>query len=150
MFRLWRVSRHPTKTIITRFSSISYLPVHDFWLNFDWTFRPHKWNVFMLTKCVWGMGMLHMVFNTEAGNYYSKPAFIMSLIKQEKLAFIGYFIHSVFMYLCVLTNKITGIRRFPISGISPGSQNNQTSEHIFTFMTQWGYGCIYRHFDKRV
>ena len=43
------------------------------------------------------MGMLRIVFNIEAGNYYSKSTFtcIMTLIKQEKL---GYFIHSgVFM-----------------------------------------------------
>ena len=31
----------------------------------------------LLTFFVWGMGMLQVVFNTEAGNYYTKSTFIM-------------------------------------------------------------------------
>ena len=34
------------------------------------------------------MGMLQVLFNIEAGNYYIKSTFIMTLIKQEKLLFI--------------------------------------------------------------
>ena len=30
--------------------------------------------------CVWGMGMLRVVFNIEAGNYYSKSTFIVTLV----------------------------------------------------------------------
>ena len=30
--------------------------------------------------CVWGMGMLPVVFNIEAGNYYSKSTFIVTPI----------------------------------------------------------------------
>ena len=38
--------------------------------------------------------MLLVVFNIEAGNYYSKSTFIVTLIKQEKLCVhIGYCIH---------------------------------------------------------
>ena len=43
--------------------------------------------------------MLRVVFNIEAGNYYSKSTFIITLIKtRETCVHIGYFIHSgVFM-----------------------------------------------------
>ena len=55
----------------------------------------------LLTFLVWGMGMLRVIFNIEAGNYYRKSTFIVTLIKQEKLVHIGYFIHSrVFMCFC--------------------------------------------------
>ena len=44
------------------------------------------------------MGMLRVVFNIEAGNYYSKSTFIMTNKTRETCVYIGYFIHSgVFM-----------------------------------------------------
>ena len=57
---------------------------------------------FLLTFFVWGMEMLLVIFNVEAGNYYSKSTFIMTLIKQEKLVFI------IRDYLCVFTKLFTG------------------------------------------
>ena len=59
---------------------------------------------FLLTKCVWGMGMLQVIFNTEPGNYYSNSTFIMTLIKQEKL------ILYIQEYLGVFTKQIMGDR----------------------------------------
>ena len=38
--------------------------------------------------CVGNGDTIQVIFNTEAGNYYSKSTFIMTLIKQEKLVFI--------------------------------------------------------------
>ena len=50
------------------------------------------------TIFVWGMGMLRVVFNKQAGNYYSKSTFIMTNKTRETCVHIGYFIHSgVFM-----------------------------------------------------
>ena len=51
------------------------------------------------------MGMLQVVFNIEAENYYSKSAFIMTRIKQAKLVFT----QKNYEYL--------GIQRFQILGI---------------------------------
>ena len=60
------------------------------------------------------MGKLQVVFNIEAGNYYSKSTFIMTLIKQEKFVFILVILY-IREYLCVY--RKLGIRRFQISGI---------------------------------
>ena len=55
---------------------------------------------FWLTKYVWGMGMLRVIFNIELGNYYSKSTSIMTLIKQEKLVFRLVILYgSIFMFL---------------------------------------------------
>ena len=74
------------------------------------------------------MGMLQVVFNTEAGNYYSKSTFIMTLIKQEKFVFIlVIFIHSgVFMVLqnCLRVPgypKISNFR-YPVPEITENAQ----------------------------
>ena len=56
----------------------------------------------LLTFCVWGMAMLQVVFNIEAGNYYSKSTFIMTLIKEENL---GSFIYSG-VVMCFYPNKL--------------------------------------------
>ena len=40
--------------------------------------------------------MLRVVFNIEAGKYYNKSTFIMTLIKQEKLVFILVILYSTF------------------------------------------------------
>ena len=56
---------------------------------------------------VWAMGMLRVVFNIEAGNYYSKSTFIMTLIKQEKLVFILVILY-IQKYLCFFTKLFTG------------------------------------------
>ena len=61
------------------------------------------------TKCVCGIGMLRVVFNSS--NYSSKSAFIMTLIKQEKLVFIlviAYMYNR--KYLRFLTKLFTGTR----------------------------------------
>ena len=50
---------------------------------------------------MWGMGIIQ-VFNIEAGNYYSKSTFIMTLIKQEKRVFILVILYrfgSIYMYV---------------------------------------------------
>ena len=64
--------------------------------------------------------MLRVILNIEAGNYYSKSTFIMTLIK-ENLVFI-----LIILYIQEYFYKIVyghpGIQRFPISGI----RNNQT------------------------
>ena len=57
--------------------------------------------------CVGGMGMLRVVFNTEAGNYYSKSTFIMTQIKQENLVFIVVIL-CIRECLCVFTKMFTG------------------------------------------
>ena len=57
------------------------------------------------------MGMLHVIVKIEAGNYYSKPTFIMTLIKQEKLVFILVILY-IREYLCVFTKLFTGNRVF--------------------------------------
>ena len=62
---------------------------------------------FLLTKCVWGMGMLQVVFNIEVGNYYSKSTFIMTLNKtRETFVHIGYSLHQI----CIQRFLISGIR----------------------------------------
>ena len=58
--------------------------------------------------------MLRVVFKIEAGNYYSKSTFIMTLIKQEKQG----------------KNNFTGKRvskdfQFPISGSRNNSLNSE-------------------------
>ena len=68
--------------------------------------------------------MLRVVFNIEAGNYYSKPTFIMGQIKQEKLVFILVILY-IQEYLCVLTKlfmdtQVSEDFQFRVSG----SQNN--------------------------
>ena len=70
--------------------------------NFDETFKTSQMEVsdFLLTKCLWGMGMLRVVFNIEAGNYYSKSTFIMTC---ETCVHIGYFIHSG-VFICFVQN----------------------------------------------
>ena len=63
--------------------------------------------------------MLQVVFKIEAGNYYSKSTFIVTLIKQEKLVFILVILY-IQEYLCAFTKLFTGTRVFedhPISGI---------------------------------
>ena len=62
---------------------------------------------FWLTKRVWGMGMLRVVFTIEAGNDYSKSTFIMTLIKQEKLVFILASLY-IWAYLGVFTKMFMG------------------------------------------
>ena len=57
------------------------------------------------------MGMLQVIFNIEAGNYYSKSTFIMTLIKQEKLVFILVILY-IQEYLRVLTKKLR-VPRYP-------------------------------------
>ena len=47
------------------------------------------------------MGMLQVVFNIEAGKYYSKSTFIITPIKQEKLVFM---LVILWEYLFVLQN----------------------------------------------
>ena len=54
-----------------------------------------------------GMGMLRVVFNIEAGNYYSEPTFIMTIIKQEKLVFILFIVY-IREYLCGFYNIVCG------------------------------------------
>ena len=66
---------------------------------------------FLLTFFVWGMVMLRVIFNIEAGNYYSKSTFIIyhTVIKQEKLR-IGNFMHSgVFMRFYKIVYGYPGI-----------------------------------------
>ena len=61
------------------------------------------------------MGMLRVVFNIEAGNYYSKPTFIMSLIKQENLVFILvilYIQEYVFLQNCLRVSGYLKISNF--------------------------------------
>ena len=55
------------------------------------------------------MSMLRVVFNIEAGNYYSKSTF-MTPIKQEKLVFtlVILYVH-LGVFICVFTKLITGI-----------------------------------------
>ena len=74
----------------------SKLPVNDF-LQFQFVYVCGEW------------GMLRVVFNIEAGNYYSKSTFIMILIKQEKLVFILVisYIWSIYV-LCLFTKLFTG------------------------------------------
>ena len=58
------------------------------------------------------MGMLRVVFNIEAGNYYSKSTFIVTLvIKQEKFVFILVILY-IREYLCVFTKLFTGTQVF--------------------------------------
>ena len=63
-----------------------------------------------------GDATVQVIVNVEAGNYYSKSTFIVTLIKHKKLVF-------VLVILCiqeyVLQNCLRGlsIGRFPISGI---------------------------------
>ena len=52
--------------------------------------------------------MLRVVFNIEAGNYYSNT-FIVTLIKQENLVFILGILY-IREYLCVFTKLFTGTR----------------------------------------
>ena len=60
--------------------------------------------------------MLGIVFNTEAGNYYSKSTFIVTLIKQEKLVFILVILYIreyyVFMQNCLLLSRYPKISNF--------------------------------------
>ena len=65
----------------------------------------------LLTKCVWGMGMLRVVFNThvQVGNCYSKSTFNMTLIKQEKLMFMLVILYiREYLHVCVFTKLFTG------------------------------------------
>ena len=55
---------------------------------------PMEVSVFVNKTCVGNGDATIVVFNIEAGNYYSKSTFIMTLIKQEKLVFI-----SVILYI---------------------------------------------------
>ena len=67
------------------------------------------------------------LFNIEAGNYYSKSSFIVTLIKQEKLVFILVILYiREYVHVCVFTKLFTGSRvskdfQFWVSG----SRNNQ-------------------------
>ena len=63
------------------------------------------------------VGMLRVVFNREAGNYYSKSTFVMTVIKQEKLVFILVILY-IRKYLCVykIVYGYPGIKRFPLFG----------------------------------
>ena len=61
----------------------------------------------ILVVWVWGMGMLRVILNIEAGNYYSKSTFIVTVIKQEKLVFIWVIIWG---YYHVFTKLFTGTR----------------------------------------
>ena len=71
------------------------------------------------------MGMLWVVFNIEAGNYYSKSTLIISLIKQEKIVFILVVLY--WEYLCVFTKLFTGTRVSDDFQIQvTGSRNNRT------------------------
>ena len=56
--------------------------------------------------------MLPVVLNIEAGNYYSKSTFIVTLIKQEKLVFVLVILY-IREYLRVFTivYGYPGIRR---------------------------------------
>ena len=64
------------------------------------------------------MGKLRVVFNMEAGYYYSKSTFIVTLIIIETCVGISYFIHSG-VVMCLYKKKFgyPGIQRFPILGI---------------------------------
>ena len=79
----------------------SNYPLNDFpkiWLYISAT--SMEVSDFFKTFFVWGMGILRVVFNIEAGKLLHKSTFIMTLIKQEKncVHIISYFIHSgVFM-----------------------------------------------------
>ena len=44
----------------------------------------------------------------EAGHYYSKPTFIMTLIKQEKLVHIGYLYLGVLMCFYKIVHWVPG------------------------------------------
>ena len=73
------------------------------------------------------MGMLRVVLNIEAGNYYIKSTFIMTLIKQEKLRdHIGYFIHSgvCFLQNCLQVPGYPKISNFgyPLPEITENTQ----------------------------
>ena len=57
---------------------------------------------FLLTKCVWGMGMLRVVFNIEAGNYDSKSTFILTLIETRETCvriWLFYTFRSIYVFL---------------------------------------------------
>ena len=65
------------------------------------------------------MGMLQVIFNIEAGNYYSKSTFIMTLIKQEKLVFILVIVYMYIReYLCVFVygTRVSKDFQFRVSG----------------------------------
>ena len=70
--------------------------------------------------CVWGIGMqmLPVVFNTEAGNYYSKSTFTVTVIN-TKLVFVVVilYIREIFTCFYKIVNGYPGIQRYPISGI---------------------------------
>ena len=79
-----------------------YLSIaHSYWIS---TSVGHM-NYFCM--CVWGMGIIRIVFNIETGNYYSKSTFIVTLIKQEKLVSMLVILY-IQEYLCVLTKLFTG------------------------------------------
>ena len=78
--------------------------------------------------------MLGVIFNIEAGNYYSKSTFITILIKHEKLVFMLVILY-IREYLYVFTKLFTSNRvsedfQFQVSG----SWNNQKC----TALTQTG------------
>ena len=72
---------------------------------------------FLITKCVWGTGVAFNII--EAGNYYSTVHIYYDSSKtRETCVHIGYFIHSgVFMCFYKIVIWVSGIQRFPISGI---------------------------------
>ena len=75
---------------------------------------------------MWGMGKLRVVFNIEAGNYYSKSTFILTLIKQEKLVFILVILLSIYVFLqnCLRVPGYPKISNFgyPVPEITKNAQ----------------------------
>ena len=94
-----------TEAVITRFHFS--VPITRKWLL---KIKPYKWKsliFFILLFFLWETGILRVIFNIEAGNYYSKSTFIMTLIKQEKLVFMLVILY-IREYLCVFTKLFMG------------------------------------------
>ena len=82
-------------------------------------------------------------YNTEAGNYYSKSTFIMTLIKQEKLVFILVILY-IREYLCFFTNCLC-VPGYPvpknppkIHNLTPSGPSFKLEEHKEEIVLEMG------------
>ena len=100
-----RVSGYPTETVIPGFHFLGFnlIPVSDLKISTEHLSHTNGSLRFL--------GMVRVVFNIEAGNYYSKSTFI---ITQENVAFIFYTFGSIYVFL-PKKYGYPGIQRFPIS-----------------------------------
>ena len=89
------VTRYPgPKLSLPGFIFRFQLPVNDFWkivLNIQAT---QMGDLLLTILCVVNGDAAIVIFNIEAGNYYSKSTFIKTNKTWETCVHIGYFIHS--------------------------------------------------------